>query len=412
MNLLFVGAYGIKSIGDDAMMVALVDGLRKITSSVDVTVLSRHPNESKEYYAQYDVKVIPNLDHSSSKAARGRRFYGFNKGDDTEHLVKIRNEIKHSDLVIIGGGDAFFDISNGIYRGPGVYLALICTIARFFEKPIFLAGISVVPFHTSEGLDIAKHICENSEIIALRDKNSIKVLANNGINVNENKVHILPDPAIGLDSCLSTKLNTEFNQLQNCSNNRILIGISLRSMYWKWDSALLSNFYDKMAAICDELIDKFSATLVFIPHCYYNLDGPEQDDRYINQNVLSKMTNPEYCVQINEYHDVRSVLKMYKSLNLVIGMRHHSVVFATRACVPSIALSYSLKVKSFMEEFGLDDYVISIDEITIERILSATDKILKSDTEIRKYLCKTVDLQRKRWRTYLDLIISLAEKGC
>ena len=59
-QLVIDGYYGIQSQGDDAMLLALVEGIRERVPDVGVTVLSRNPRDLRR---RYGLRALRNFDH-------------------------------------------------------------------------------------------------------------------------------------------------------------------------------------------------------------------------------------------------------------------------------------------------------------------------------------------------------------
>ena len=54
-------------------------------------------------------------------------------------------------------------------------------------------------------------------------------------------------------------------------------------------------------------------------------------------------------------------IKILKQSDYLIGMRLHSIIFATQLGKPFIALNYASKVYNYLEDLGLREYVVEID---------------------------------------------------
>ena len=50
-------------------------------------------------------------------------------------------------------------------------------------------------------------------------------------------------------------------------------------------------------------------------------------------------------------------------------MRYHPIVFATKANVPFVCISYEHKVKGFISKIGLTDLIVDVEEISADKII-------------------------------------------
>ena len=69
-----------------------------------------------------------------------------------------------------------------------------------------------------------------------------------------------------------------------------------------------------------------------------------------------------------------------------IGTRMHSNIFATSMRIPNIVIAYEKKTNGIMEIVGLEDYVLEIDTVTSDELISKIDRCINNKTEIINYL--------------------------
>ena len=66
---------------------------------------------------------------------------------------------------------------------------------------------------------------------------------------------------------------------------------------------------------------------------------------------------------------------MLGSMKLVVGMRLHSLIFATLGRAPVVALSYDVKVSSFIRDIG-GGHCLPVDDFTAEELIAAIDEVV------------------------------------
>jgi polysaccharide pyruvyl transferase WcaK-like protein len=354
MNILFASpGYGIRSVGDDAMLVAIADGLKR-EGEFDAHALIRHCNteEQRHHYAEMNVCAWPNLDHANREMAKDRRFYGFNYGDPkpTATTTYIMQRMQAADVLVLGGGEVFLDITHSRWRGPVAYYELLVTLARFTGTPVVLAGASLPKFRAPEDAADAMRlaaleestlfILDNCDHVILRDHTS----AQNAIGLGfTGEIEVLPDPAIGLEPKEAPWIEPFFRDCR-----KPWIGVALRWPYWQ--DVEWHDFCDYWAGICDTLSEELGGTVVFIPHNLYDVDDRRLDDRFLAEIIQGMMRSPSTALE--HYADPREYLAVYKRLDLVVAMRHHGAVLGVRAGVPTVAVPYSEKTTAFCIDIG------------------------------------------------------------
>lgn len=247
--------------------------------------LSRHIDPEFDNY--FGTKSIKNLDHDTRAQSEGRWFNGLNYGDDTTHLITMRKAFEHADLLMIGAGPMLTDITLDVFRGYLPYNALLCVLAKFFSVPVMLYGVEVVPFATEEGAKYAKFVCDNSDAICVREGRSKEILTS--IGIPSNRIEVLPDPAMALSLTGDISRGKQLLRKYNVNTEQPLVGVVARHVYWMWDENDTNNYVKMMAKLCDWIIEKFDAHIVFFPHCTYGVDRILEDDREMERVIQSKM---------------------------------------------------------------------------------------------------------------------------
>lgn len=372
-KVLIAGAstYGVKNLGDDAMFLSLCDGLRVAFPESEIVFAARHPDSDFDKF--FGVRSIKNFEHTSKDASRGRFFYGFNRGDQREDLHRLRDEIQSSDLIIIGG-NSFMEISpSDILRGVPTYSSLFAQWAILFDKPYALYGVAVHEIKNEITKQSARFLCENAKVVTVREQASVDNLRSCGVVAGN--FEICQDPAYGLEPVSNDKLATKILDIERIAfKTDHVIGIGFRHMYWQWDDKKADTYSRKMAELCDRIVDKTDADLIFIPNCTYHVDTANEDDRVIAERVCGYMKRGDRAKQIRGDYNLTEILSLFSQLSLHISNRRHSTIFGAIHNVPvvSIASGNRYHFDPFMAELGLFGYVVDFileDVPTMENII-------------------------------------------
>lgn len=357
-KVLIAGAstYGVKNMGDDAMLWNMVEGFRREWPGCQQTFLARHPDA--EFDRFFGIRSIKNIDHDSKAQSIGRFFYGFNRGDSTAHLARIRQAMEESDLVVIGG-NSFMEISAADFlRGVPTYSSLLAQWTKLFGKPYALYGVAVHPIHNEYTKQAARFLCHNAQIVTLREEASRENLRAAGV-VSDNMV-IQQDPAYGVDPVRDKAAALEILRRENIVlPDKPVIGIGFRHMYWKWSEDETAQYVQKMAQVCDAVVDLTDGELLFIPNCTYNIDTPNEDDRVMTARIRNLMRHRAKAHEIRGDYNLRQTVSLFQLLSLHISNRRHSSIFAAIHHVPIVALAtgHIWHFQPFMAELGLPEYV-------------------------------------------------------
>lgn len=306
MKLLLAGYYGCGNLGDEAILEALIAGIRKHYINADITVLSGNPHDTVECYR---VKSVNRLS-----------------------FFKVLSSIRANDVLILGGGGLLQDITSK--RSLRYYLLLI-RIAKFFKKKVVLLGQGIGPIK-DKGL--LKRGLKNVDLVTVRDDGSFKELVR--IGVQAKKIVLTADLAFSIEIPGNEKAEKllELEGIKKCKPR--LIGVALRTPI---DKDELDEKYRALASTFDRLIKEKDSNIVFLIFRY-----PEDIDVANKVMGMMKYTAHVLLRQCRPSDMLAAISKM----DAVIGMRLHSLIFAAKAKVPCLGLSYDPKVARFQQLIG------------------------------------------------------------
>lgn len=347
-DIVISGYHGFSNSGDEALLLAILNSLRKRKPDIDVTVLSKTPDSTS---AVYGVNSIYR--------------YSF---------FKIKKEMKKSRMLLFGGGSLLQDVTSS--KSLLYYLAVISLAQKCKVKTMLYAN-GIGPISKKLNRKIAARILNKVDIITLRDDMSDVELKNLG--VTKPRIVITADPAFTLNSAVSLSGQYLTNMVGVPKGTKLCV-ISIRS----WKKAE-DAFVSKVASLCDYMADKYSIMPLFVP-MQYPLDTE------ISAKVLSKMKNNAYI--INRELTVPEMFSVLSEAEIVIGMRLHSLIYATTLEIPSLALVYDPKVSAFMESLGQPD-VVNVEDFDLENAMEILSRIIEEREERKQRLRQTNSVLRE-----------------
>ncbi len=283
------GAYGMDNAGDDAVLSAIIDELRRIDRDIPITVMARQP---KKTAARFGVSAVHPL--------RPGRWL---------------SAMKRSVLFISGGGSLLQDVTSR--RSLFYYLTAI-RLAKRQGCRVMLYGCGAGPLQREKSRAVtAETLNACADVITLRDAQSAALLRE--IGVDGPPVHLSADPALSAAGPAGER--------ERC------IGFVLRE--WTGFEDRLSD----LAAAAWYAGETYRLTPVFL--CL------APGDRALARSLAQTLERSGVSCSVSG--DARRVGRM----SLVISMRLHGLVFALRSGTPAGGLSYDPKVSSFCAEAGL-----------------------------------------------------------
>jgi len=395
-KILFAGAYGIENAGDDLPLLVLCQNLKKSAPHLDFefTALSRHPSAWEE--KQYGVKMLKNLEYESREEAEGKWFNGLNFGDDTERLNQLKNEISEADLLILGAGNFFIDLTIDVFRGPIPKFALYVFLAEMYHTPVMLYGISAGPLTTEWGQDLTCWISESADVVTVRDQQSRSLLES--LLKSPANIYVLPDSTLGAKSLSAVRLENllETENIQESSKIKVAVGLRDLSVVLPAHEAEMG--WSHLAQFMNDERDHYE--FLFIPQSTYHAD----DDRATAAEFVKRL-NPEVDYRIITHrYDPRELIGFYQACQVTLAIRLHAAVFSAMVGTPVVAVNYLSKVSGFMNSIHQQQYIIELQDL----ISGFPGSVFKKAVENRKEIAANLNQQMDLMKTDVDMYAKLA----
>ncbi len=359
-DIIISGYHGFANSGDEALLFAILSTLRKKKPDISVTVLSKTPEETARVYG---VKSI-----------------------NRYNLFKIVKEMRKAKMLLFGGGSLLQDVTSS--KSLRYYLAIIKLAQKCGIKTMLYAN-GIGPITKKGNRRLASKILNKADVITLRDDKSDVELKNLG--VTKPFIEITADPAFTLNTDL-TLSGDYYKKMAGIPEGTKLCVVSVR----EWKNAA-ANFSEIMASMCDYMIEKYDIYPLFVPMQYPH-------DIEISERIMKKMKNRGYI--INRELSVPEMFSVLSEAEFVIGMRLHSLIYATTLEIPAMALVYAPKVSAFMESIGQTDCV-NVETMAEEGALEKLDLLIKGRSERSRKLRETNAILRKKAEENADYAINL-----
>ena len=360
-KILIFGYYGFQNTGDEAILQVIIDQIKKNISQAKLTVLSYKAAETME---KYDVRAISR-----------------NKYID---LVKA---IKESDIIISGGGSILQDATSA--RSLIYYLAIIYLAKKLGKKTMFY-GNGFGPITKPFNKKLAKYIINKVDIITVRDYQSKEEIEALGVK---------KDITVTADVTFSMNLPSEEDIKDIYENERIdttkrLVGISVRR--WHGEDV----YKEIIASICESLMNK-NYEVVFIPMQYF-------EDVYISEEIAYMMNKKPKIIK-SEYSP-KEIAGIISGLDLLIGMRLHSLIFAAMAAVPMVGLEYDPKILNFLNLVGQESGG-RVENLCGFHLRDIIDRVIYKKEEYKHNLIDIRNELRQRAELNIEILEEFIIKG-
>jgi colanic acid/amylovoran biosynthesis protein len=146
---------------------------------------------------------------------------------------------------------------------------------------------------------------------------------------------------------------------------RPLIGITpnMRVYERTRGSAFGNEYLQFLSRAARHLMREWQATIVLIPH-EIKLGRPAaRDDRHLCGILETLLHDEGVCAALSGSYLADAIRSVYHHLDLLIGSRYHSLVYALSAGVPVVAVGWAHKYAELLRLFGLERFTIEYTEL-------------------------------------------------
>ncbi|MCD8180774.1 MAG: polysaccharide pyruvyl transferase CsaB, partial [Firmicutes bacterium] len=363
-EILISGYYGFKNSGDDALLKAIIQDLKKHKESPNIVVLSANPRETE---TDYRVKSISRI-----------------------NAFSIFKHMKKADMLISGGGTLIQDRTST--KSLWYYLTIISLALRNNLK-VMLYSNGIGPLEKKRNIARTRKILNKVDLITLRDEHSYKTLREIGV-ANE-MVKVTADPALDLDIADEERGRAILAD-EGVPKGSKLLGVSVR----RWQN-IGADFEDAVARVCDYAYEKYGFYTVLLPM-------QSSRDTAILQNIKRKMKNKSSIIK--KRYMVEDMISLMKCFDLCIGMRLHTLIYAAINAVPLIGLVYDPKISSFMEHTR-QKYYLDVKSLNEDKLKAMLDECVRDYDKIKSDLKDNYTVLKAQAQMNGKYAVELYEKG-
>jgi polysaccharide pyruvyl transferase CsaB len=379
-QIVLSNSYGSPNVGDEAIVTTMIDRLRQRFTKLHIYLLTRDPGLSA--FRHPDVEVV------QSGILRG--------------FLSTLKAIRSSDLLVVGGGGLLQDSSS--LGNLLLHLSRIL-IARILNTKVVCAGLGVGPIKPGWRRILTSHLLRYVALIGVRDTASAAFLYQ--LKVPAQKIRKTADFVMAMDFSLAFQedlICQEFRRLRNQGSK--LIGLSVRPFPGKHKNLskqdpVFYRFLDNLTEAMSRIAKQHEAHIVLISM------HPLQD-ALLFKPIRDRIKQSTPLLSLPSHLSPRQLMTVISLLDILVGMRLHSLVFAARSGVPFVGLSYDTKVEEFCLLMG-QEYCLNLDHFSSSTLVKKFEIIWNAREEFRGRILKSSHILQSRSQENIELIASVME---
>lgn len=362
--ILLLGAYGQKNLGDELLLSACLDRLPR----QECTVASADPAETERTHA---VRAVP------SRLSRA-----------------FLQSFLSATTIVVGGGDQFKLLKKSMRRAPHSLLLrelLVIATAKLLRKHVFFVGVGIGTVNTRLGRLLTSVILRLADTVTFRDRTSARTarsLAPRALLHESADLAFLQEPIS-----------------RPTANEPRRLGVA-PVFTLDHEDAFTGVIRELGTAVDSYLQRQDGRSAVFLP---FQTGGHHHHDLMTSGEILDHVKMRQRC-SVDDRLTIHSAEQTFRSLDILWGMRLHSLILACLYQVPFIALVYDVKVRQFLEEIDYLEWGIPLDaSFTAEKLLALHRRLEDVLPSVRSHLQAQAQRLHKRAAVNARLLQSIAD---
>ncbi len=387
--------YGRDNVGDEAILAATVESIRRAVPDASITVSTDMPEQTE---LKLGVRTVPLFGHKPP---------GFSS-------ARLMKEIMDCDVYVWGGATGlsdYPDIAMGIASkvkmmgkklvlfsvgmndelNPWVYTLFRGRKRRFLEMIGRVSGKGrgfVDLYNRQIQLRTERRIKRNldrADLIIVRDEKTREKLEKIGVVQG---IHATADPALILNPADDETLRRIWGR-QGLFEKGPTIGVGLSSQ-------TRVKRLDEMACFLDRVVEKHGCNILFLPM------NPVTDSKLMGQ-IRDQMEKKPRTKILRGFYEPEEIAAVASKLDLVITSRLHLLILASLSNRPIMGLSRGSKIDTFLGHFG-EKSCGSVRNFKVDELLENCDRLLRSSDEFKAKSENVVKDLRRKAEKNIDLL--------
>lgn len=408
------GHYGNENLGDEAIIEAMVQNIRKHCPSAIIYGFSINPTDTQKRYGitAYPIRQISGrtnvvMDSVASPSNLGpqrakrsieepfsSRIKNLVKGipilgvllrqlfylpqlgqrfiSELHFLKQSYENVQKLDVLMVTGSNQFLDNFGGTWGFP--YTLLKWTfLAKLAGKKVLYVSVGAGPLTSKWSKRLIRMALSMSDFISFRDTASLEMIRASGF---KGEGHVFPDLA---HSLVSQQYESKYN-LSERSVEKPTVAINPMPVY---DSRYWCEPDDKKYHEYVQKLAEFSYILLRdgYPVRFFST---QPKDEYVISDILSLLQKDKNInvsgITISP-RTVEDLMEGLSQVDIAITTRFHGTLLALLAEKPVLGVCYYRKTDDLMRKMGQGDYSLDLDDFKVSEMLE-----------------KFLDLERKRMK--------------
>jgi polysaccharide pyruvyl transferase WcaK-like protein len=329
--------YGSHNVGDQVLLLTIMDILTRVVGDVRFTVLTNNPQHVTEYTRTES--------SCRSTAVHNRKQFG-----------RLVQSLASCDLFVFGGGVPFYE-----ERSHVLAMALMAGIARAARTPYMTWTVSSQEVQDTFAKRVFGWVVNGARAITYRDENTHRLFVSCGVN---RPMYLTGDSGFWLEPADTVKAEMLLRRYGLGESSRPLVALTPRTLRGR-DGEAEMHYNPKTEEQIEKSIACFTAVLDWLWENGYqplmvpmNTFAPD-DDRVAARQVMMRAVHGKHAILIDEEIRPRVAPLVYQRCQASFVARVHGSITSMVGQCPMMMYAFAPKHAGIMASMGMQDYALS-----------------------------------------------------
>ncbi len=300
-----------------------------------------------------------------------------------QHHKELLTAYLKYDLILSAPGN--YPVTSASIGLPFVISLFSIILGIILDKPIYLLPQSIGPIRRARERILLKWVLSKCNLVMLREPISYKTVQD--FKLAKGQCLLFPDLAFDYSETSPGEAQRWLSSHGIQSGDpKPLIGITSIDLPQKIRNPDLQMRYDTaIAGAVSRFIKNYGGKAVFFTH----VSGSPYvtNDQISAERIASLIPERSSSIVVIEKTRKPSIHKSaYGLMDIFLGTRMHSNIFAMVEGVPSLAIAYFPKSTGIMEMLGLGRWVIDVQDINASLLYERLEELWKQRKSFKKVL--------------------------
>jgi colanic acid/amylovoran biosynthesis protein len=288
-----------------------------------------------------------------------------------------------ADLVVSAPGN--FMYSSGKAGLTFLIIAYTMAYALFASKPLYLFPQTIGPLSRARDRKLTQWILNRARLVMVREPISLKEIQQMG--VTRAHCRLIPDIAFSFQGVPVEEAKTWLRAWGvDTEQGQPLLGITVINWGAQTAQPMIQEYYeDALFQVANYFLETTHGKVIFFPQVCSNM--MVNDDRIPTQRVAERFQDrAEQVIFIKEPTNPELLKTAYRFMDVFIGTRMHSNIFALSEGVPVIAIAYRYKTQGIMQMMMLENWVMDINQVKGEVLVTKLASLWQEKHTLRQHI--------------------------